>query len=216
MKKTILILAAVFFTLTMVQTIDAQKTDKELKKDVGAKAGKEAKKEAKRLTKAGWQVPPGSLPLAKILENAWMKQYQEDDKGNPKYITADGNGIAGNKSAAEMQAIELGKVQLAGTISTKVAGLVSANVGNMELAAGEAESITEVISNSKNIIAQEMGYINPFFKIHRVTANGNTEVQVRLFYDVAQSMEIAKKVVQKELKDKLNKNEEDLKKLMGM
>jgi hypothetical protein len=214
MKKIALVLSVVFFACTI--STFAQKSDKELAKEVKEKASKMAKKEAKKYTKDGWEVPAGSLPLAKIFDSAWEKQYQVDDKGNPKYITADGNGIAGNRSAAEMQAIELGKLQLAGLLETKVASLVSANVANTELANNEAQSITEVVQSSKNIIAKELGYINPFFKIFRKLSNGNVEVQCRLFYDASTAMDITTKAIKKELKAKLNTNEEDLKKLMGM
>lgn len=214
MKKVALILSVFFFACTL--TTFAQLTDKQLSQAVKDKASKTARKEAKKYEKGGWEVPKGGLPIAKVLDAAWEKQYQVDDKGNPKYIVADGAGIAGNRSAAEMQAIELGKIQLAGLLETKIASLVSANVANTELAAGEAQSITEVVQSSKNIIAKELGYINPFFKIYRLLGNGNTEVQVRLFYDASTAMDITKKAIKKELKEKLQTNEEDLKKLMGM
>ena len=177
---------------------------------------REARKEAKQFEKDGWGVPPGSISLGNVLQQSWEKQYETTEAGEPKYITADGHGIAGNYSAAEMQAIELGKLQLAGLIETRIASLVSANIGNTELSNDEAESVTEVVQSSKNIIAQELGYVNPFFKIRRSLDNGNKEVAVRLFYDVEQAMTIAKKAVRKELKEKIATNEEDLKKLMGM
>ena len=39
---------------------------------------------------------------------------------------------------------------------------------------------------------------------------------MRIFYDVEQSLQIAKKVIQKELKEKLKVNEEQLNKMMGI
>ena len=194
----------------------SQQSDRELKKEIKQKAVREARKEAKRMKKEGWYVPPGSLPLDKILENAWMKQYAEDENGNPTYITADGNAVAESKTAGEMQSIEMGKLQLAGLIETNVSSLVTGNIGNAQLSTEDAASVTEIVQSSKNIIAIQLGYVNPFFKIYKNIGKDKIEISVRLFYDVKQSLEIAKKAVRTELKEKLKMNEEQLEKLMGM
>lgn len=194
----------------------SQQSDKELKKEIKQKAVREARKEARRMKKEGWYVPPGSLPLDKILENAWMKQYAEDENGNPTYITADGNAVAESKTAGEMQSIEMGKLQLAGLIETNVSSLVTGNIGNAQLSTEDAASVTEIVQSSKNIIATQLGYVNPFFKIYKNIGKDKIEISVRLFYDVKQSLEIAKKAVRTELKEKLKMNEEKLEKLMGM
>jgi hypothetical protein len=194
----------------------AQQTTKQLRAELKDKAIREARKEARQMGKDGWDVPPGSIPLAKVLENAWMKQVAEDDNGNVRYIFADGNAVAESKSAAEMQAIELGKLQLAGMIQTNMSSLISANVGNAQLSTQEAASVTEIVQSAKNMIAMELGYVDPTFKLNRPIGKDKIEVQVRLFYDTKQSLEIAKKVVRQELKDKLKLNEEKLEKLMGI
>ena len=62
----------------------------------------------------------------------------------------------------------------------------------------------------------QLGYVNPEFKLYRDLKDKKVEVQVRLFYDVKQSLEIAKKVIRKELKDKMKLNEQQLDKLVGM
>ncbi|MBN1184553.1 MAG: hypothetical protein JXB49_19830 [Bacteroidales bacterium] len=198
-----------------VFSVNAQQTERELTKEIKDKAVKEARKEAKQFEKDGWDVAPGSIPLAKVVENSWMKQYQTDEKGNPVYITADGNGVAQSQSVAEMQAIELAKLQLAGLVQTNITSIVEANIGNAQLAPDDAASVTEVVQASKNLITTELGYINPYFKIYR-KINNNVECQVRLFYDVKQSLEIAKKVVKKELKEKLEMNQEKIDQIMGL
>jgi hypothetical protein len=212
MKKLIVILLSCLITGIAYP----QQTEKELRKDLKEKAMKEARKEAKKMEKDGWTVAPGSIPMAKVLENTWMKQVIVDDNGNVRYIYADGNAVAESKSAGEMQAIELGKLQLAGLIQTNMSSLISANVGNAQLSTQEAASVTEVVQSAKNMIAMELGYVDPSFKLFRNIGKDKIEVQVRLFYDTKQSLEIAKKVVRKELKDKLKLNEEKLEKLMGM
>jgi len=168
------------------------------------------------MEKEGWYVAPGSIPLSEVLENALMKQVIVDDSGSVKYIYADGNAVAETKSAAEMQAIELGKLQLAGLIQTNISSLVSANIGNSQLSTQEAASVTEVVQSAKNIIAVELGYIDPTLKIFKKVGKDKVEVQVRLFYETRQSLVIAKKAVRKELKGKLKLNEEKLDKIIGI
>lgn len=213
MNKLILTGALVIFGLFSF----AQKTDKEIKSDIADRAIKAARKEAKKLKKEGWDVVPGSLPLEKILEKSMMKSEEETAKGGKKYIYADGNGVGETKTAAELQALTVAKLALASQVESNVNALVSANLANQQLNNEDAASITQTIANSKELISAQLGYVEPAFKIYRIPANPkNTEVQMRIFYDVEQSLQIAKKVIQKELKEKLKVNEEQLNKMMGI
>jgi len=216
MKKSQVIFGIIGMLIFCSATLYAGGGDRELRKDIKAKATRQARKEAVKLKKEGWVVNPGSLPMDKTVEKAWTKQYSEDDKGMPLFITADGNGVATSKSVAEMQAIELAKLQLAGLVETNINSLISANMGNAQLSRDDATSVTEIVQSAKNIIAMQLGYIDPVFKIYRNVGADNIEVQVRIFYDRKQSMDIAKKAVRKELKEKLKMNEEQLNKLMGI
>jgi len=211
MKKIFTIVVGVLF---ISAAVFAQKTDKELKTELKAKASKEAKKEAKSLSKQGWKTMPGELPLEKMVERAWMKQVAEDDNGVPVYIIADGNGVAESKTVAEAQALEFAKLQLAGTIESNIASMVKTNIGNEQLSTEDATSVTGIVQSSKNIIAQQMGYINPAYKLYRDLPEKKIEVQIRVFYEVKQSVAIAKKAIRKELKEKLKKTDEEVDKLL--
>jgi hypothetical protein len=105
---------------------------------------------------------------------------------------------------------------LAGLISSDINSLVTANIGNAQLTREEAASVGDIVQSAKNIIATELGYIDPVFKIFRNVGTDNIEVMVRVFYDKRQSMDIAKRVVKKELNEKLKLNEAQLEKLMGI
>ncbi len=214
MKKIILTSALVLVGIFSI----AQKTDKEIKKEITNKSIKIARKEAKKLKKEGWDVVPGSLPLDKVLEKAYIKSEEETDKGGKKYIFADGNGVGETKTAAEIQALTIAKLALASQITSDVNALITANLANQQLNNEDAASITQVVATSKELISAQLGYVEPIFKIYRIPAGNakNQEVQIRIFYDVEQSLQIAKKVIQKELKDKLKINEEQLNKLMGI
>lgn len=220
--KRIYLLISIFLLGIITISCSSQKgstvitSDKDALSSLEEKAIKLARKQAKKYKKEGWQVSAGALPMDKALENSWKKQYITDENGDPRYITADGNAIGGNRNASEAQAIDMAKFQLAGLLETRISGLVSQNIANTELKDEEAESVSELVQNSKNIIAQELGYVNPYFKMFRRLKNGNVEVSVKIFYDSKQSLKIAKRRVKKELRDKLKSNEEDLRKLMGM
>ena len=209
-KIYILALCAMFITTMTI----AQKTEKELKKNVKENASKQARQEAKTLTKQGWKTNPGAYPLDKLLEDSWMKEYQTDENGQATYYTADGNGVAETKSVAEAQAVELAKLQLAGLIESNIASIVKTNLANTQESAQEATSVNELVQSSKNIIAQQLGYVNPAFKIYRDLDNKKIEVQVRIFYEANQSLTIAKRAIRKELKEKLKKTDEQVDKLL--
>jgi hypothetical protein len=211
MKK---IFTLVVCALIASSLVFAQKTEKEMKKELKDKATKEAQKEAKKLTKEGWKVNPGSLPLDKMVEQAWMKQVAEDDQGKPMYLMADGNGVAESKTVAEAQAIETAKLQLAGTLESNIASLVKLNLGNTQISTQDAASVTEIVQSSKSVLAQQLGYIDPAFKIYRNLKENKIEVQVRLFYETKQTILVAKKAIRKDLKDKLNKTDQEVDKLL--
>jgi len=211
MKKVFTMITS---AILMASLATGQQTDKELKKELKNKAIKEAKKEAKSLSKQGWKTMPGELPMERMIENAWMKQVAEDEKGIPIFITADGNGVAETKTAAEAQAIEFAKLQLAGTIETKIASIVNGNIANEQLSTEDAASITQIVQSSKNIIAQQLGYVNPAFKLYRDLDDKKIEVQTRIFYETKQSLTIAKKAIKKDLRDKLKKTDEEVDKLL--
>ncbi len=211
MKKNLLLLISMILIASFAFS---QKTDNEIKKELKAKASKDAQKQAKQLNKDGWKVYPGSVPMDKLIESSQIKQLQEDESGQMKYIIADGNGVAETKSAAEAQAIELGKLQLAGLIETNIASIVNNNLANSQASTQAATSVTEIVQSSKNIIAQQLGYVNPAHKIYRDLKDKKIEVQVKLFYENAQSLVIAKKAIKKELKDKLKKTDDEVNKLI--
>jgi len=220
MKKLLLLsVCAIFFSASLfAQTSkkELKKEDRELTKEVKEKAVRNARRDARKMKKEGWKVNPGTLPLDKLTENAWKKQLQTDEKGDPRYITADGDAVAETKTAAELQAIEMGKLQLAGLIESNISALISGNIANAQLSTKDAASVTEIVASSKNLIATKLWYVNPFYKVYKNIGDNKVKVQVKLFYDTKQSLQIAKKVVRKELKDKLKLNEEKLEKLMGI
>ena len=208
---TTLIAAAIFFFSANV--LLAQQTEKELKKDVSSKAMKSARKEAKKYKKDGYYVAPGALPLDKQLENAWMKQYETTDKGEPKYIVSSGQSVGETQTAAKLQANETAKLELAGQINTQVAALIENSIANQQLNNEEAASVTKTVAASKNLIAQELGQVLPLVEMYKKIGQ-NVEVNVRLAYNAATAFDIAKKVIRKSLEEETKIAHEKLENLM--
>jgi hypothetical protein len=244
MKKALIILSALFlFCLIMPAQGHAQlKTRKELNKErkdlrdkVKDKALKKARQAAEDLEKEeGWRTFPGDVPMDKMLEQSWMNQYEmrqnPDGTESNAYIWATGNGVAQTKSAAQMQAIELAKVELAGQLKTYVAAITTSNIGNAQLSGVTAETEQNIIQSAKNITSATLTQIKPLVLLYRTKipkkelkknnkqqlAPGVVEVQVMLFYDLYQADFQSRDAIKEELKDKMKDNEAELKKLMDL
>lgn len=204
--------AAMFFFATTV--LFAQQSEKQLKKDVSSKAMKSARKDAKRYNKDGYYIAPGALSMDKQLENAWMKQYEVTDKGEPKYIVATGNSVAETQTAAKLQATETAKLELAGQINTQVAALIENSIANQQLNNEDAASVTKTVAASKSLIAQELGRVLPLVEMYKKIGT-NVEANVRLAYNAETAFDIAKKVIRKSLEEETKIAHEKLENLLN-
>ncbi|MBV6644972.1 MAG: hypothetical protein KI790_05965 [Cyclobacteriaceae bacterium] len=192
----------------------AQKKERQLKKQVKAKAVKEARKEAKKFRKDGYAVAPGALPMDKQIEKAWTRQYETDDNGFPLYIVASGKSIAESTAAAKLQATELAKLELAGTISTQVGALIENSISTNQLSNEDATSVTKTVGASKNVIAQELGRVLPLFEIYK-NVGKNVEANVRIGYNTKLAYEMARKTLKEKLQEETDVAHEKLEKLLN-
>lgn len=223
MKKlifSILSLALLASTATYAQITKEQlKERKELakatKKQLNEKASKAARKEAKTLTKEGWKVTPGALPLEKQLDRAYMMQYEFDGEGFPQYIMAEAMSTGGNYDAAKMQALELAKQNLAGQIQTEVTALIENTVANEQMDQSQAASITRSVMASKNLISQSIGRVVPVAETYRVVNGNNREVLVRIAYSMDAAKAVAKKVIKEDLEKRGDQLHGKLDQLLG-
>ena len=210
LKSLMASLMLAIFSVTLVFAQTTKKAEKELK----SKTMKSARKEAKKLVRQGYTVAPGAVPLEKQLENAWIKTMEQDEKtAYPKYVVANGNAVGETITAAKLQANEVAKFELAGTISTNVAALIEGNIANAQLDSKEAASVTEVTGAIKNLIVQEIGRVIQLLEIYKKVGK-NVEVNVRIAYNGEMAVEAAKKVIRTELKDRMKLQHEKLEKLM--
>jgi hypothetical protein len=204
--KLIIAIAVLFFSTNVLQ---AQLSSKELKQ-----ISKKANKEAKAKMKEGYYVAPGSLPMEMQLNNAYKKQLEKNDKDEPKYITASGNSVGETQSAAKLQAMDIAKFDLAGSISTNVAGLIEGSRANQQLTPSEAASVQKTVAASKSIIAQELGRVVTLSEMYK-NLGKTIQVDIIISYNSDTAYDIAKKVLRKSLEEETKIAHEKLEGLMN-
>jgi hypothetical protein len=198
--KTLAKIGCLILLAIIISNPLAAQTEKTPEKKLKEKASRQARKEARKYTKDDYYIAPGALPLEKQLENAWLKQYENDDKGFPRYIVESGNSVAETQTAAKLQANETAKLNIAGAITTNVAALIENNIANMQLNNEDAASVTKTVAASKNLIAQELGRTLPLVEIYKKIGK-NVEANIRLAYDYQNAIEQAKKIIRKQLEE---------------
>ena len=168
---------------------------------------KDARKEAKRLKKAGYMTFIGQLPLDKQLENSWQAAYELDAYGNPYYIISTQKAVASNFTAAQLQAMNAAKTDIAGQLETRINQVIESKVTSNELARNEASSLATFVSTSKNIVSNTLGRVIKLVEIYREPKKTkNVEVQVTVAYNA----EVATREALKALKQSLTAEDVEL------
>lgn len=201
--------------LTKEQKKERQELYKTSKKALEQKATKIARKEAKKLSKQGWSVVPGALPIEKQLDRSYLMQMEYDADLFPAYIMAEGMSVGGNYDAAKVQAIELAKLNLATQIETEITALIENSVANKQLEADEAATLVETVAAGKTLISQNLGRLIPVVELYRTLPNHNKEVLVRLAYSQEMARKAAIKAITTKLEDKANGLHEKLDRIIG-
>lgn len=193
---------------------EMQKDQKEQHKAVFQKSEKLALKEAKKLEKAGWKTM--GLPIAKQLEETWVKMYDRDPNGYPRYIWAQEMATANSFAAAQSQADNVAKLRIASQVSSSVAAIADLALANHEISAKEAASITKAVESAKIIVSQKLGRVFKTMEIYQEFSNGNYRVRSTMFYDMKSAISITREVLLEELKKDSEINKAQLEKLLGM
>lgn len=192
----------------------AQKDQKEIRKAVYQKTEKMAQKEAKKLEKEGWKTM--GLPIAKQLDETWVKMYDREPNGYPRYIWAQEMATANTFAAAQSQADNIAKLRIAAQVSSSIAALTDIALANNEISAKDAASITKTVENAKVIVSQKLGRTFKTMEIYQEFSNGNYRVRVTMLYDMKAAVAIAREVMLDELKKDSDLNKAQLEKLLGM
>jgi len=214
--KFIVMLVALSFSMSAMAQSSVQAKLKENKTALKKEdVSKDAKKEAKRLKKEGWTVSPGGLPLEKQVNRLYMFLEQYDEEMNPLYFDGEGRSTAENFAAAQIQATELARMNLASKISSEATGIIDNLVANKMLADDQAASITTTMVENKTIFSQKLGRLQTPLVVTRELKDKNKEVMVRVVSKTSAIQEIAKEAIRAELEKGGKELSEELKAYLG-
>lgn len=199
MKKTMLFLFAMV-AIGMVQEAFAQE-----KKFKLVKISRDTKREVKKLEKEGWKNLPGDMPIGQQLNSAWAKEAEVDDEGLPKWVVATGESVAEFQSTAEMQALELAKLNLVRLLESQMRSVVETEQANNRLDAKSAASISKTMEVATNKVSKKLSRVMPVVKMQREVKK-NTQIQVKIAYNYA----LARKAILDEMKLELQNESEDM------
>lgn len=165
------------------------------------KVSKASKKRAKEDSRDGWKAS-GALLLEQQYERAaiYMNSF-EDDLVTPKFVHGEGLSVGAVYDGAMMQARELARLNLIGSIETDIAQVVENSVSNNQLSSNEAASVVKTLSCSKSIISKKLGQTIPAIERYRKLPNGNYEVYVQTFYSMDKARELSKETLRSELEN---------------
>lgn len=170
------------------------------KKLQSEKVSKAARKQAKEMKKEGWKVAPGALSLEQQIERSALYQNSfEDDMVTPKFVWGDATSTAENYDAGKMQALELARTNLVGSIETDITQIVENNQSNKQMGAGDAASVIKTLQASKSFVTKKLGQTIPVMEVYRELKNGNVQVRVQTFYSMDKAREVTKQVIREEL-----------------
>lgn len=205
MKTTIKVFICSLVLLFAYSSVDAQSSDKALKKDLKAKVEKDCRKTAKKLEKEGWKVMPGKLPLERQIQDSRYAELDKDKNGEKMYFTGTHKTIGGNYSAAKKIADDRARTELAGHISATISELIKGKLSSTDYGDKDIEVIDEFVSANKNLVSVALQGVFPVLEIYR-EKDDKTEVQVMVKTNAAEALKLAKKAY----RDKLYQQSADL------
>lgn len=186
------------------------KAEKGALKELKSNSIRDARKEARKMKRQGFKPFPGGLPLEMQLQDSWVKQLERNEEGLDKYLYADGNGVGKTQTAAEFQAMEAAKLQLAGQISNEVVQIIEGKIANEQIDRETGNSLTKMVSGSKNYVIESLPYVKPRLKVIREVGKRDVEVQVKLFYSYEESLAAAQASAERRAREELEDQADDL------
>lgn len=164
-------------------------------KAVDQKVTKLAKAAAKGFVKDGWKPAPGAMPIEAQLDNLYRKQAEL--KGDaPRYLTGSSQNTGSTYTAAKKAAMEFARQSIAEQIGAEVAELTNSKVGNSEESLDKAESLTQVVNESKSLVQQNIGQMPVVVEMYR-EKDGKVQVSLTVVY----STKLARVALMKAMQD---------------
>jgi len=203
MKRFKIQLFSLMIILSSMVSGYAQDSNKETRSQLDFKPTREVRKTVKQYKKDGYYAAVGAPSLERQYTNMLIKQKEKDQNNQDRYLTENTKVVGESQVAAKLQAMEAGKLLLAGRISTDIVALIENNIANAQLSTAEASSVTQVIGASKNMIAQQIGMVTVLFEAYK-DIQSNIEANLIIAINSEEVKQDAKKIVRKELEEKTN------------
>ena len=192
MKTKLFYFVAIVVGMMCCTTVSAQ-DDKQMLKEQNAimkQATKDAKKQAKELKKDGWKVAVGATPMEKQLEELFVKE-RGGKAGLPQYIIGRSEAVSGSYAAARKIAVARAREEVAGTINTKVAGILESTLTNVQTSSVDVATVQKDVSTAKQLIDQTLDKADVIFEVYR-EVNNNTQFQIGVAFADSKAKEILK------------------------
>lgn len=210
MKSFFKVTVAALAILMAVPPAYSQKSNKELKKDLKAKVYKDSKKEAKKLTKEGWKVMPGKLPLERQIQDSKFAELDEDKDGNKLYFVGQNQSDGGNYTAAKQIATSRATLELARTLNTFMAEKVREKQATNDYGDGDLETVAEFISANSSIAEARLQGVVPVLEMYKENKDRTYTVNVVVKVNAEEALKHLKKAYMAELKKESDKLAGDL------
>ncbi len=180
----------------------AQKSDRELRREVKADATRDNRKVAKQLRKEGWKVLPGKLPMDRQIEEAQYAELDELADGTKRFFVGAHQAIGGNYSAAEQIAKSRAMLELAQSVNIAVAQRVEGQLSNQDFGEGDIQLIDEFVSANSSLVAARLHGVTTVLEIYRELDKGQYEVRVVVKMDVEKALRAAREALRPGLREK--------------
>lgn len=177
---------------------------------------KDAKKQAKTFIKEGWKTAPGypSIELQQLRASKIQNTFDDDFK--PKFVYGSAQAIGPNYDAAKYQATELAKIDIAGKITSELAGIAETNLGNTQTDPEQAIAIVRTIGAYKNFVAAKLVNIVSVIDMYKKESNGNTTVSIGMFYDKEEAVKAGMQAIRDEMMKESKELGKELDALLGI
>ena len=180
------------------------------------KVEKDAKKQAKVLVKEGWKVAPGHPSVEMQQLKAAKINNTTDDEFNSKYVMGSAQAVAPTYDAAKYQATELAKIDIAGKISSELAGIAKTNIGNEQVNPDQAENIVKTIGAYKNYVASKLVNIISCIDMYKNDSKTGYTVSIGIFYNKEEAIKASIKEIRSQMMKESEELAEELDTLLGL
>lgn len=166
----------------------APPTRDELVTEAVRKAMKDARDAAKVYEKDGYKTFIGALPMARQVEESYLRNVQKDAKGQPLYLAGDADVTGGSSGVAQAQALHQAKVNLASQVNVHLAGLVKQSLGE-----DKSASLGKFLQATQELLVGDMERVDKVIEIYRQLPDNRYQVLTRVMYNTDLAMQAAEK-----------------------